>query len=103
MIVPVYAITYTLDMKIRSDTVVRKVGTINIVLPLGDNQEKYAIELNDEALYLWNCFVEGNTVENVIDKYCIAFSIDNITAKSDVESFIQFLKENDLLEKCYGD
>jgi len=85
---------------VKSKFVAREVGNELILVPLTDNVAKMSelFTLNETAKFIWENITENNTVDNIESAMTETFSIDNQTARKDIETFLNQL-ETFLLKK----
>lgn len=71
---------------------------------IGTNAASYRpreiMSLNETGAFLWNILAEGADEAALTQKLTDEFDTDTETAKNDVNSFIGWLKEKDLLDIC---
>ena len=78
-------------MKINSSFLLKNIAGNNVVVPVGDAGKKLngMITLkNDSSVYLWKCFEEETTEEEVVDKVIKEFGIEKDVAMGYVENFV---------------
>lgn len=88
-------------MKIKEGFILRNFNEINVVLPLGENDQKFMIELNNEGVFLWRMFSDEVEYKDSIKKYQREFNINEDVAKQDIDEFITFLNGNHFLEESH--
>ncbi len=88
-------------MKIKEGFILRNFNEINVVLPLGENDQKFMIELNNEGVFLWRMFSDEVEYKDSIKKYQREFNINEDVAKQDIDEFITFLNENHFMEESH--
>ncbi|MGM9535423.1 MAG: PqqD family protein [Intestinibacter sp.] len=88
-------------MKLKEGFVFRKIAGDNVIVPIGEQIQRFngLIKVNDSAAFLWNLLKEEITQEKLIDKLIEEYQIDSSLATSDVENFINILKQNDMIEE----
>lgn len=88
-------------MKIKSGFAKREIAGSFIVVPVGQNATEFngMITLNDSSSFFWDCFQEDITIDEAVNKVTAEYEVDEIRAKKDIESFIEKLKENNLIEE----
>ncbi len=89
-------------MKIADGFLLRKVANKSVVMPIGKKAFDFnrAITLNETAAFLWTILEkEDVTKEQLLEKLLAEYDIDAATAQSDIEKFLNKLKENGLLDE----
>ncbi len=87
-------------MKIKNGFMLRKVGTQNVVVAVGEASRSFngLIRLNDSGSFLWEKLQSDTTGEQLLTEMLAEYDIDEATAKADIAQFISALKGADLLE-----
>ena len=88
-------------MRIKEGFVLKQVANKWIVVPVEENAIHFngLLTLNDSGYKLFEQLQEGDvTVEMLVKTLTDFYEVDRTTAKQDVLSFIQKLKEKDLIE-----
>lgn len=87
-------------MKISDDFIIKDVAGSNIVVPVEEKSLSFnsMLTLNNTGSFLWNCLKTETTKEEVIKKLIDKYGIDEQTAKTDVDEFIDKLAELGILE-----
>ena len=87
-------------MRLKDGFIFRKIAGDNVIVPIGQQIQKFngLIKINDSAAFLWNLLKEEITQDELIDKLIEEYQIDRDLATSDVENFINILKQNDMIE-----
>jgi hypothetical protein len=88
-------------MRIKEGFVLKQVANKWIVVPVEENAIHFngLLTLNDSGYKLFEQLQEGDvTVEMLVKTLTDLYDVDRTTAKQDVLSFIQKLKEKDLIE-----
>ncbi len=88
-------------MKIKENFMLRKVSDTYVVVPIGSAVASFngMINLNEVGAFLWQQLEEENTFDNVLQTMLSKYDIDEATAKSDLERFINQLEEANLLSR----
>ncbi len=87
-------------MKIKNGFILRKVGSQNVVVAVGEASRSFngIIRLNDTGKYLWEKLQNNVTEEQLLADMLSDYNIDGQTARSDIDRFINSLREASLLE-----
>lgn len=87
-------------MKLKYDFVIEEVAGQNVAMVVGDNTEKSGfLQLNDTGAYVLNLLKNETTKEAIIANIEKDFEVENTEeVKMWVDSFINLLKEADVLE-----
>ena len=77
-------------MKIKKGFVLRVVAGESVVVPVGELSKSFhgMINLNSTGALLWQFFTEEHTVEEAVALMQKEYEIDEITAKNDVQAFV---------------
>lgn len=86
-------------MRIKDGFVTRKIGDRIIAIPVGSNSQSFngMITLNETGLFIWNCLTKDTTVDEIADEIIEEYSTTKDEAINAVNSFLEELKESDLL------
>ena len=80
-------------MKLKKGFVLREVAGETVVVPVeAELNFNGMITLNDSAKTLWRALENETTTEDLVKALCSEFDVDEATAQSDVELFIQKMK-----------
>ena len=87
-------------MKLKYDFVIEEVAGQNVAMVVGDNTEKSGfLQLNTTGAYVLNLLKNETTKEAIVANIEKVFEVENIEeVKMWVDSFINLLKEADVLE-----
>ncbi|MBQ9946949.1 MAG: PqqD family protein [Oscillospiraceae bacterium] len=87
-------------MKIKNGFMLRKVGTQNVVVAVGEASRSFngLIRLNDSGCFLWEKLQSDTTEQQLLTEMLAEYDTDEATAKADIARFISALKGADLLE-----
>ncbi len=88
-------------MKIKSGFTKRNIAGADIVVPVGDMSLEFngMITLKGAGGFLWDCLKENLTRDELVNKVLDTYDIDKNTAETDVDEFIELLKQNNLLDE----
>ncbi len=86
-------------MKIKDGFVIREAAGCYVIMNLGQelNLGKM-ITLNETGAFIWNLVAEGLSQEEIAKKLSEEYNVEAETAKADVDSFINKMKEADVFE-----
>ena len=87
-------------MKIKSDFILRKVADSYVVVPVGKLTLDFngIINLNETGAFLFELLQKGAEREELIKKMLEEYEVSPEKAASDIDIFIQKVKEADVLE-----
>ena len=87
-------------MKIKSDFILRKVADSYVVVPVGKLTIDFngIINLNETGAFLFELLQKGAEREELIEKMLEEYEVSPEKAASDIDIFIQKVKEADVLE-----
>lgn len=81
-------------MKINEKFLLKNIAGKNVVVPVGDagkNLNGMITLKNESSVYLWNCFKEDISVDEVVEKIVAEFGLDKDVADSYVNGFVSKL------------
>ena len=86
-------------MKIKKGFLLRKVGAQNVVVAVGAESRNFngIIRLNDTGKFLWEKLSSEISEDELVSAMISEYEIDEATARNDIETFIETLKEANLL------
>ncbi|MGM9626364.1 MAG: PqqD family protein [Eubacteriales bacterium] len=86
-------------MKIKGELILREIAGEHILIPTGASalEIKGMISLSESGVLLWERLQNECTEEELIDAVLDAYDIDRETAALDVRSFLDRLRELNLL------
>ena len=84
-------------MKMKEAFILRKVGTQYVVAATGRASENFngIIRLNESGAFAFRQLQAGVTVEELVARLMEEYTVDEATARRDVDSFLAALKEAD--------
>lgn len=87
-------------MKIKSGFIFRKIGDDNIIVPIGENLDRYngLIRLNESARFLCELLKEDTDRESLIAALMKEYGIDEDLASRDVDKFLDILIKREMVE-----
>ena len=87
-------------MKIKKDFILRKVADSYVVVPVGKLTLDFngIINLNETGAFLFELLQKGAEREDLIEKMLEEYEVSPEKAASDIDIFIQKVKEADVLE-----
>ncbi len=87
-------------MKIKKGFVVREIAGKSVVIALGEASKgfKGMIELNGTARIIWDMLADGKERDEIVNKIVAEYDIDEATAASDIDGFIEALTGANVLE-----
>ena len=88
-------------MKIKDGFIVNKVGSQHVVVPVGEaSMERHCmIRLNDTGAFLWEQLGADTTEDALVEALLAEYAVDEDTARADVATFLEKLRDADLLEE----
>ena len=86
--------------KVKNGFIVRKIGSQIMAVPVGQQTSELhgMIALTESAELLWRSLKDGATVETLVHVLTKEYDVDPEIASTDVEHFLQGLKEQGALE-----
>ena len=87
-------------MKIKSDYLLRKVADSYVVVPVGKATVDFngMINLNETGAFLWQQLQKDAAEETLLKAMLMEYEVDEETAEVGIASFLNKLREADLLE-----
>ena len=88
-------------MKIKEGFILREIGGSFVVVAVGNASKHFkgVIKLNDSGAFLWQKLETGNfNCEELAKELQNQYDVDEVTAKNDVNEFINNLKEAKIIE-----
>jgi len=87
-------------MKLKYQFAVRQIMDEYVVIPMGEAALKFSgmLNTNDVGAFLWRMLRNECSREELIQALLTEFDVDAATAEQDVETFIQKLRDLELLE-----
>lgn len=87
-------------MKIKEDFILRKVADSYVVVPVNRMTLDFngIINLNETGAFLFNLLQSGAEKQELVDKMLAEYDVTQQKAESDIDSFIQKIKDADILE-----
>ncbi|NBJ14682.1 MAG: PqqD family protein [Dehalobacter sp. 4CP] len=88
-------------MKIKEGYLVRKIADCYIVVPVGERviEFKGIMTLNDTGNFIWRGLTEDISYNQLLASILDEYEIDEVTAKADLDDFIQSARESGVLEE----
>lgn len=83
-------------MRIKDEFVLQELVDEYIVVPVGDEADRMQgiVRLNESGAFLWNLMLQNEqTEETLVNALIEKYGIDLDTAKEDVSSFVNAIKE----------
>lgn len=89
------------DMKIREGFVLRNIVGEHIVMPVGENINKFegALVLNDVSAFLWESLRTHISREDLLSLLLAEFEVERDVAEKDLDVFLDQLRAQSLLEE----
>lgn len=87
-------------MKIKEGFILKEVADSYIVVPVGDNLVDFSamVTVNEVGSFIWQKLSVGSDIEELIKAITLEYEVDQATATTDVNEFIDKLKEINVLE-----
>ena len=88
-------------MKIKNGFIARNVGGNRMVVATGAQSKTFGgvMSLNGSGSLLWDILLNGADREALIEKVLDTYEIDRATAETDVDCFIEMLREAGVLDE----
>ncbi len=87
-------------MKIKNDFILRKVADSYVVVPVNSMTLDFngIVNLNETGAFLFDILQKGADKQELLDKMLAEYDVAPEKAESDINSFIEKLKDADMLE-----
>ncbi len=87
-------------MKIKNDFILRKVADSYVVVPVNSMTLDFngIVNLNETGAFLFDILQKGTDKQELLDKMLAEYDVAPEKAESDINSFIEKLKDADMLE-----
>ena len=87
-------------MRLKDGFVVREIAGEWVAVAVGTRTAEFPgiIALSETAAFVWRLMEKDNTVEHLTSALVEVFDVEYDKAEKDVESFVNNLKEKDLLD-----
>lgn len=87
-------------MKIKDDFILRKVADSYVVVPVNSMTINFngIINLNETGAFLFEILQKGADKQTLLKKLMSEYEVSADNAESDIDKFIQKLKDEDILE-----
>lgn len=88
-------------MKIKKGYMLQTVAGSSVVVPVGAEAFSFKgmLTLNEVGALVWKALENGNTAENIANEVVKEYAVDFETALSDVNGFIERLREKGFIEE----
>lgn len=85
--------------RVKDGFIVRKIGNQIMAVPVGKQTTDIhgVIALSESGELLWNALQNGSDIETLADILTENYDVDRETAKSDIETFLDGLKQQGAL------
>ena len=89
----------TIEMKLKEGFVIRKVADTYVVVAVGAEAKKHnvMITLNETGALLWEKLSEGADKNDLVNAILEVYDIDEATANTDVENFLEKVNAEGLI------
>lgn len=86
-------------MKLKDNSMLKKIGNENIILPLSDHNIAVDVILktNEVGAFIYNCLKEEITKEELLNKILAEYNVDKTKALNDLNLFLDLLTKKGLL------
>lgn len=87
-------------MKIREDFILRKIADTNVVVPIGSAVVDFSglINLNETGAFLFELLQKGATESDLVAALLNEYEVSKEAAEKDVATFVNKVKEANILE-----
>lgn len=87
-------------MKIKNDFIVKEISGSTVVIPVGNRVADFngMLKLNETGVFLFNLLKNDTTIEALVQSLVDEYEVTKEKANEDVVSFVNKLKEADIIE-----
>ena len=87
-------------MKIKNDFIVKEISGSTVVIPVGNRVADFngMLKLNETGVFLFNLLKDNTTIEALVQCLVDEYEVTKQKANEDVVSFVNKLKEADIIE-----
>lgn len=88
-------------MKITKEFILRQIADDYVLVPVGNTALEFngLVTINELGAFIWNKLQENKTEEEIIEAILNEYDVDRETVKKDVQTFMNYLLENNVLEQ----
>lgn len=87
-------------MKIKNDFIVKEISGSTVVIPVGNRVADFngMLKLNETGVFLFNLLKNDTTIEALVQSLVDEYEVTKEKANEDVITFVNKLKEADIIE-----
>lgn len=87
-------------MKIKNDFIVKEISGSTVVIPVGNRVADFngMFKLNETGVFLFNLLKNDTTIDVLVQNLVDEYEVTKEKANEDVVSFVNKLKEADIIE-----
>lgn len=87
-------------MKIKDNYILKKIAGSYVVVPVHSRAVDFSgiIKLSESGAFLWKMLENGAERDELVEKMLAEYEVDEARAGSDIDAFLNKLREADLLE-----
>lgn len=87
-------------MKIKNDFIVKEISGSTVVIPVGNRVADFngMLKLNETGVFLFNLLKNDTTIDVLVQNLVDEYEVTKEKANEDVVSFVNKLKEADIIE-----
>lgn len=88
-------------MKIKEGFVLKKVGDINVVVPIGAKHDGFngLIKLNETGLFVWQRLEKGENEESIAKTLTEEYDVTYEKALEDVKAYVEKMREAQIIDE----
>lgn len=84
-------------MILKKQFVKREIAGDCILVPVGQNQFKGLITLNNIAAFIWDNYEKSSDEDDLLKKILDEYEVEKEVAKADLDEFLQMLKDAEII------
>mgnify|MGYP003216104466 CR=1 FL=1 len=88
-------------MKLKEGFILRKCAQADIVVPVGENAEKYRnvmVTISGSGRMLWDMLKEGCEREDLVNRMLEKYDVERSVVENDIDIFIKKLRRAELID-----
>ena len=88
-------------IKSKEGLLVRKFGDKYVIVAIDDMADEFhsLITLNDTGLFIWKLIEKGTDADKILENILSTYDIDEETAKTDIQNFIESARKAGILNE----
>lgn len=86
-------------MKLKKEFLMREIAGETILVPVGENSTVFngLITMNEVGVFIWENIEQVENEDEMLDKILNEYEVDEKTAKTDLDEFLDKLKQAEII------